>query len=648
MRKIIGNTYTITAIRLVWVYLVYFLMRILFYVYNRDLLNLDLSGSNLWDILRGGLLFDTSAICYTNSLFILLSLLPFRHRTHPKYQRWVALSYYIPNSAAIIANLADTVYFRFTGKRTTFSVFSEFNGEEWWNFRSFFLSYWEITLLGILLILLLVFLFRLTHIRPGKRVPAKYFYSFSLGALVLAGVGVVWGIRGTHRADTWPITAGNAAIYVSKPEQTSLVLNTPFTLIRSIGKEGLTEERYFSDEEARRIFSPIYSLPDTTAAHQGIFEGRNVMVIIWESLSREWVGELNRDVPGYKGFTPFLDSLCQHSYVMTNAYANGTMSVDAMPAILASLPRVGESFTLSPYTGNELNSVVKILKGRGYHTAFFHGASTISLGFAAFSRQIGFDKHFSRESFDDERYFDGHWGIYDDAFLQYAAQEQNRMKEPFFTTLFTLSSHYPFHIPADLQHLFPEEKLDMQRSIRYSDYSLRKFFEAASTMPWYQNTLFIILGDHSVTGDLEKYKNNVGRFAIPIILYDPQGGLVGRDDTLTQQIDVMPLLLHLMGYRGKFIAYGHNPLSLRDDHFTLHHETATYFINRDSLHLSMESGQAKELYNVRNDPQLQRNLVTDPAYATPRDTMLSILKAFAQIYTGDMIHNRMSLNPSNQ
>lgn len=641
--KLRGDSYSLTAVRLLIVYLFYFLTRVIFYLFNADLIPLE--GSDLWRLFKGSLLFDTSAIFYTNSLFILLSLLPYRHRTHPKYQRWVSAAYMIPNSLGIVLNLGDTIYFRFTGRRTTLSVFREFTGQEWLGFTRFFLSYWHMTLIGVGLIVLLYVLYRRTAVRPGQKQPAMIFYPVSLLLLLLTMVFSVFCMRGTTALESWPISTVNASYYTTRSEQVSLILNTPFTVIRASARTGVKVETYFTDEEANKLYGTERVLPDSASIHSGLFKGKNVILIMWESLSREWVGCLNQDIPNYKGFTPFLDELCGKSYVFTDAYANGTQSVDAMPSIMLSIPRMGESYVLSPYVSNKVHSLVNIFNEMGYETSYFHGASEVCLGFAAFATQIGFDHHFGREDYGDEKDFDGKWGIFDEPFLQYFAHKQGTMREPFFSTVFTLSSHEPYRIPKHLESTIPHENMPMQRAIRYTDYSLRRFFETASQQSWYPNTVFVIVADHSCVGERPEYKNPLGRFSVPIILFDPSASLTGRDSTICQQLDIMPTLLHLLGYEGSFQAYGHNIFSPQEDHSAVFNLEGTPWIYRDSLILSLQSGSPGELYDRHKDPSLRVNLVDNPEYISSRDSLAQSLKAFLQVYTHKI--TKSSLTPGN-
>ena len=97
--------------------------------------------------------------------------------------------------------------------------------------------------------------------------------------------------------------------------------------------------------------------------------------------------------------------------------------------------------------------------------------------------------------------FDGNWGIYDGPFLQRAVHEMDRLKEPFLSTIFTLSSHHPYSIPPAIKSQFPEGPLPIHASVRYTDACLRDFFTTAARSTWYSNTVFIITADHTAEAE---------------------------------------------------------------------------------------------------------------------------------------------------
>ena len=141
-------------------------------------------------------------------------------------------------------------------------------------------------------------------------------------------------------------------------------------------------------------------------------------------------------------------------------YANGTRSIQAMPSVLGSIPSFKTPFVLMPQSFGESRQLPAILRDKGYATVFFCGSERGSMGFGAYARSAGVERLVSREDYEarhGREDFDGYWGIWDEPFLQFMGEELSETPEPFFATLFTLSSHHPFVVPdADTEDTLPD------------------------------------------------------------------------------------------------------------------------------------------------------------------------------------------------
>lgn len=618
--------------------LMYTLCRVFFLVYNADLL--QLSGSEaVRSILLWGTRFDLSALLYVNALAIVLHLLPVPAKYSKPYQRSINITYWIFNIPAFVANLADVVYYRFSGKRTSLAAFTEFQNENPLNFLYFFVQYWGVTLFGLVLIALWIWLYYRLKAREKALLSSWRYYAFyTIALLVLTGLSVA-GIRGGFTADIRPIGPNNASLYVEKPLQRAAVLNTPFVFIRLLGKQSLPEYRFMPESEAQAHFSALRT-PSEDTEWTGKFAGRNVVLIIWESLSKEWVGSLNKNIKGYKGYTPFVDSLLTRSFYFERAYAGASKSIDAMPALLASIPKPIEPFISSAYSGNALYALPHILGQKGYDTRFYHNAPNGSMGFDAMARQVGFSSYRGMREFGNDDEFDGTWGIWDEPFLQYMAQDLSTLSQPFFATEFTTSSHSPFSIPKKYESRFPAGEHPQHRCMPYTDYALEQFFRTAQTKPWYNNTLFIITADHSIPGHLEEYKNANGLYSIPMIFFDPRGELKGVDcERVVQQADLLPTLLDLLGIKERHIAFGHNMFASGEEHFAVNNMVETFQLIRGDYALQFDGQRVVALYNVKQDPQMKHNLRdTSPEVLAE---LLPLFKAYLQEFSDRMRHDKL-------
>ena len=373
-----------------------------------------------------------------------------------------------------------------------------------------------------------------------------------------------------------------------------------------------------------------------------------MVVLILESFGKEYIGAYN----DYKGYTPFLDSLIAHSLTFRYSYANGRKSIDGMPSILSGIPMFVEPFFVTSYSLNNISGIAGQLAHDGYTTAFFHGAENGSMGFQAFARTSGFQHYYGRTEYDaDSRFggdadFDGTWAIWDEEFMQYYAAVMEQMPQPFMTALFTASSHHPFAVPERYRQTLHEEGHPLYTCIRYTDQALRRFFDAASKMPWYRNTLFVITADHTNVNYQSAYNSPLGTFSVPIILFDPSGRLpVGMSDAVAQQTDIMPTVLGLTGCSRPYIAYGQDLLRTpADQTWAIHYNNGIYQYVQQGHALLFDGEKATGWYNLEADPLLHDNLIDNipPADQPLFDTCLQRTKAIIQSYMQRMISNQLT------
>ena len=624
--------------------LFYTFTRILFFLFNRGMFEATSLGDFSY-LLLAGTRFDLSAVLYTNLLFIVLLLLPLPFRFHPRYQRALKYVFLSANSITLAASVADIIYYRFTLRRTTWTVFQEFSNENAGALGLHFLvDYWYMLLAWAILVGLMAWLYsRITLNAPQQYNPWIYYPAHTVAMLAVLALSL-GGMRGGFAGHERPISPSNAKEYVKRPTEMYLVLNTPFSMIRTIGKKGYDRAHYFEEEEAAAIYSPIHTPTDTAA-----FQPKNVVVIILESFSKEAVGGFNAHKigqEGYQSFTPFLDQLMQESKVYWHSFANGKKSIDAMPALLTSIPSVYEPLVLSLYSTNDLPSLPRLLQDKGYKTAFFHGGTNGSMAFDSFTKQVGIQEYYGRQEYGNDADFDGTWGIWDEEFLQYTADKMNGFEEPFMSTLFTLSSHHPFKIPERYEGQFKEGPLPVYECISYTDMALQKFFEKAKTMPWYQKTLFVITADHTAeTKHYPEYQSDWGSFAVPILFFAPgDSTLKGVEKRVVQQLDVMPTVLSYLHYDKPYFAFGKDMLAPpAGEDFAVNYMGAYQWFEGEYM-IQFDEEKTLALYNYVQDPLLQNNLKDDLQLQAKRQQMEKRLKAFIQQYKNRMIDDKLRVD----
>ena len=640
MRQLLNKIYS-PLLAVLWnlllVYLVYQIARLEYYVENRDYL------SYTWDIFQGGLLFDTSAILYTNALYVVMMLFPLHWKENRIYHKVCQWLFVVVNSIAFAINLADSVYFRYTMRRTTTTVFEEFSNEG--NLGSIigteFLNHWYL----VLLFALVVFLLWRCYVRPSINSHSLKWWRYDVAcllSLLLFAPFCVAGMRGGFTTAVRPITISNANQYASRPVDAALALNTPFALIRSIGKNVFVVPHYFSDEKAlASIYTPIHTPNDSVSMVK-----KNVVVLIVESFGREYIGALNKDLEGgkYKGYTPYVDALIGKSTTFRYSFCNGRKSIDGMPSILSSIPMFVEPFILTPSSMNDYTGLAGILGQEGYETAFFHGAQNGSMGFQAFAQKTGFQHYFGRTEYEAAKGtddFDGTWAVWDEPFLQYYAEEMGKMKQPFMTAVFTASSHHPFVIPEQYKQQFPEGKLEIQKCIRYTDMAIGKFFETASKQPWFQNTIFVLTSDHTNMSDHANYQTDLGGFCSPIIIYEPSHPEGQMIDKIAQQIDILPTVLGMLGYQKPYFGFGIDLLNTpSEDTWAVNYLSGIYQYVKHGYVLQFDGQKSKALYAL-SDSLMQQNLIHQPSAISHQQLMEQELKAIIQQYMERMIQDRL-------
>jgi phosphoglycerol transferase MdoB-like AlkP superfamily enzyme len=628
-------------------YLVYQTARLAYYLENSDYLSYS------WDIFRGGLLFDTSAILYTNILYVMMMLIPWYKKENNTYHLICKWLYMVVNGLALAINLADAVYFQYTMRRTTTTVFQEFSNEG--NLGSIigteFLNHWYLVLLFVVVMLLLWYCYARPHL-DGRTLHAPNTWRYALTcqlSFVAFLPFCIAGMRGGFTTAVRPITVSNANQYAARPVDAALALNTPFALIRSIGKNVFVVPPYFdNEEEMSRIYSPIHTI-DTIGTIDTIPPiKKNVVILIVESFGREYIGALNKDLEDgkYKGYTPYVDALISKSTTFRYSFCNGRKSIDGMPSILSSIPMFVEPFILTPASMNDYTGIAGILGKEGYETAFFHGAQNGSMGFQAFAQKTGFQRYYGRTEYEaakGTKDFDGTWAIWDEPFLQYYAEQMSQMKEPFMTAVFTASSHHPFVVPESYQQQFPEEHLAIQKCIRYTDMAIGKFFETASKQPWFEHTIFVLTSDHTNMSDHDYYQTDLGGFCSPIIIYEPSRPEGQMIDKIAQQIDILPTVLGMLGYQKPYFGFGIDVLNTpKEDTWAVNYLNGVYQYVKHGHVLQFDGQKTKGFYSLQ-DSLMQHNLLHQSSTVSRQQQMEQELKAIIQQYMERMTQDRLSV-----
>ncbi|MBX0290258.1 LTA synthase family protein [Hymenobacter sp. HSC-4F20] len=614
----------------------YTILRLGFYWANYAVFQESTTGQAVWSFVYG-LRFDIAGLLLLNLPFVLLSVVPSAERGWQGLVRGVYLTL---NATGIALNLIDTQYFKFIGRRTSNELFT-ITGDIQRQAGQLAGHYWFLLIPFVLLFGLLWYCYPMPRpeapAQPQPPTPRRWLRP-GLEFVLVAGLTVL-GIRGGLQLK--PLRTGHAFVQ-TPPILGHVTLNSTFTFLKSLG---------YQPPERRLYFATPAALQAALAAHQpparATTRPENVVVLLVESFASEYNGIEN----GGQGYTPFFDSLATQGLFFRQHYANGRRSIEALPAVLAGLPSLMESpFITSNFQTDELHGLGEILGRHGYATSVFHGAQNGTMGFNTFAGITGMQQYYGLQEYPGGAQspdYDGHWGIFDEPYLQYFAQQLSRQPQPFFSTVFTLTSHEPFPVPAQYKSRFAPGQLPIHASIRYTDFALRQFFRTAAKQPWYRNTLFILLADHTSQTLRPDYQNTLGSYKTPLLLFHPGRKLPAANvQRITQHADIPATVLDYLGVpaQGHLLPFGYSAFDSTTTGRALFLSGGSYFLVHADFVTELTVDNRVRLYPYQN-----HQLPPTPL-ASPNPQKLQQygdeLKACVQFFLNGLADNSLYKNPA--
>ena len=631
------NEYKVLFYRIGLAYLFYMMARILFYFYNQNLIKID-SFVAFIKLCYHGLAFDTTTILYANSLFIILSILPLLINTRKGFQKFLFYLYFTVNLIFYTANFIDFIYYKYTFNRSTRASLDTLQNESNKGslFLNFLVGYWHVFLLFFLMAFLWIYLYKKVKVKHHESKPNFKYFLASIFSFLLIATLCIGGIRGDFRKSTRPINLLDASRFVTDASQADFVLNTPFAIIRTWNTNTFKKVNLVDKTTIDSLLVPIKYYKNNPKTKP------NVVILILESYAKEYISAFNKDmnIRNYKGYSPFVDSLAQHSMIYTNGYANGYKSIHGMSSVIAGIPSFKDAFTSSPYPKQKIESLVSVLKSEGYDTSFFHGAPNGSMGFLGFGNILGYDHYYGKNEYNNDADFDGVWGIWDEPFMQYFNKTISKKEQPFMATLFSVSSHEPYIVPDKYQGKFPKGDNPIHQCIGYTDYALKQFFDAAKKEKWYQNTIFVLVADHDNLIYYDDYLKDQNFHTVPILFFSPNKKYVGVNKDWAQQIDIYPTLLDMMGYDKPFRSWGRSLISEKKvPPFVMRYSSDHYQMMSGNYICTFDGEKAVGFYK-KEDKDLKNNLIGQ------RNAEMNLLekrcKAFLQDYMDRIIDKKLT------
>ncbi len=324
---------------------------------------------------------------------------------------------------------------------------------------------------------------------------------------------------------------------------------------------------YFSDAEARKRVDSLYANSAYVPPQLLTLQRPNIIFIILESFTAKFVGCLG----GEPGVTPNLDKIAKEGMLFTHIYASGERSEKGLVALLSGYPtQTTISIIKWPSKTEGLPHLNRILKQQGYHSSYYYGGELAFANIKSYLLNAGYDRLISKYDFDKKDY-NSKWGVHDHVLLNNFLIDLKTEKQPFFTTLFTLSSHEPYEIPTRPKFEGTDETTKFKNSFNYTDGVIGNFIEQAKHQQWWDSTLIIMVADHGHRLPGNDPSDRPTKFRIPLILTGGALKLKGHvNNSIGSQTDIAYTLLQQMGLPNANFKWSKNLLDTSAQQFAFY------------------------------------------------------------------------------
>ncbi|KIL52889.1 LTA synthase family protein [Jeotgalibacillus campisalis] len=464
----------------------------------------------------------------------------------------------------------DLLYYRFYTDFVTVPILFQFSNVGGLGPSTLeLLSWWDLLLFAdLLLVGWLIARKKMTSLKPERKAKRNYL----IASIALMGLTVGLGLVNAPH------------LFAESYNREQMVKNIgPFQYHAfDIGVAANSSLYYIFAEskDAAKIIENTQA-SDTDSDSFGIAEGKNVILISMES-TQGFV--INQKVNGEE-LTPFLNSLIDESYYFSSIYdqtAQGKTS-DSEFMIDTGLYPMESGAVFVRKTENTFIGLPHILKQEGdYYSAVFHGNDPTFWNRENMYESLGYDHFYAKESYKVTEENSVNYGIKDVPFFEQSVSIMEELPQPYYARFITLTNHFPFLLEQEDQFIDEAETEEgvVNRyitTIRYQDEAIRLFFEQLKEKGLYENTIFVLYGDHY--GISEKYDHGVMDLLnmktsalnrmklkqVPLIIHVP--GQEGKTFTRNGgEIDIRPTLLHLMGIHSEEPSLGKNLFARSNDH----------------------------------------------------------------------------------
>lgn len=407
----------------------------------------------------------------------------------------------------------------------------------------------------VLLFMVSIYMYRkLLHTLPYETLQSGKMPAVSFGVLSFVIALLVVPIRGGFQQ----IPMNESTVYFSSSNLVNqATVNFPWSFVHSLLEKSYSDENpyeYGDDVTAAKLVKELYTNGADTASYLSDTSKTNVLIILWESFTAK------ADVDSV---TPEFNKLKKEGLFFSNLYGTGDRSDKGIVGVLSGYPALPvPSIILNPNKSLKLPSLTGNFVSRGYNSAFYYGGELAFANMNTYLTQHNFKRMVSIQNF-DKKDMNSKWGAHDEVVFRRLRTELDTMKPPFFSMIFTLSSHEPFEIPTEPKFKGMEKETMFLNSLHYTDQCLGNFIREAEKTSWWKNTLVIVIADHGHVLPGSYYASHKrSEFKIPMLWLG--GALTKKNlviDKIASQTDLAATLNAAFGRKDSSFTFSRNILS---------------------------------------------------------------------------------------
>jgi len=606
---------TLTKSFLFWL-LFFFITRSIFLIANYFLLA-DIAFKEIVAVYYYALSLDISATCYLLSIPLLLFSMQlfYNHRIISIAIRIITFIELL--FASIIALAEAGIYSEWHCKLNYKALLYLRHPTE--IFSTATTSFAAVALLSIVLLTVTFYLlYAKIVLRPEIISLRKSYFKSIVISLVMPALCLV-GMRGGFGA----IPISQSAGYFSNHNiLNDASINPLWNIVCNIINFGSLNDEvaycFMDNRQAEEIVDELNEVEKDTLVPVLKNNKINIVIILLES----WTADAIESLTGTKDVTPNFHALEKEGLLFTNFYSNGHRSQQAISSILSSFPPVPNyDITDSHDKYKYLSTFSDVLQKQKYNSSFYFGGNLNYGNIRSFLLHANFKKIMEERDL-GKMYPNGKLGIHDEYMFLYHKKELSKEKAPFFSILFTLSSHSPYDQPEKIIPLqWKTKEINYLNSVKYTDYCLGVYFEEVKKQPWYDNTLFIIVSDHSHPSHLNRDYYSKEYQHIPMLWV----GNVLKDEYIgkkcgivSSHIDIAPTLLNQLGYKKEAFKWGKdifNPYCQHFAYFEINNGFGIITDNSFIIYYSISKNDESRIYFVGDSSQKESLLLKGKAYS---------------------------------